>query len=591
MILKKFIFKQLKTRNMTKKILQLIVVLLLITQGVMAQTVDIDDVTRAPGNIEVPVNMLNYDDIGAITLSIAYDANLMEFTGINNIDPLFTGNWTTSANGSEITIIYVAPNNSGTTISGPAFSLQFSYSGGFTGNLLLRNYCEIANINMGIIPSTFTDGSVTQSAAVGAVSMTNLIESIGNTVDMPVNMFGTGFGAVEAITLLIAYDDMQLSYSGLAHSALSGVVANASNGILTINWVGSAQDFATAPVDVFDIQFVYNGGNGDVEFVSGCEIATTGSVLAADYTDGMVTATPGTATFTISTEVAEPGSTVVVPIVAASFGSIDIGSATLKMGFDNSLLSYVTYSAQQPTTGWVVNANNANGEITMQWSNALGTNYVDDNVVTLSFVYDIDTVGGEAFIEFVGGTVLTDLDLATIPVNLINGAVSNEQFYIVDGQLTYMGDDTRPVGTAGTSTTTVYLKNVADSTVAYTASTDAYGNYTFVDVAAGSYFLDATTDIDATWAYDVTDAYVIYGIGGTLTGLQYLAADVNEDGVDVTDAYIVYGSVTAGNVKVPAWTAPNWFFDGGIFTVSGDVTENFSAICSGDANGDFVPVP
>ena len=44
---------------MTKKLLQLVVVLLIAAQGVMAQSVEIDNVTVDPGDIAVQVDMLS----------------------------------------------------------------------------------------------------------------------------------------------------------------------------------------------------------------------------------------------------------------------------------------------------------------------------------------------------------------------------------------------------------------------------------------------------------------------------------------------------------------------------------------------------
>ena len=568
---------------MTKKILQLIVVLLLITQGVMAQTVDIDDVTRAPGNIEVPVNMLNYTDIGAITLSIAYDADLMEFMGINNIDPLFTGSWNTGTNGSEISIVYVAPTNSGTTISGPAFNLQFSYSGGFTGNLLINDYSEIADINMGLIPSTFIDGSVTQSAAVGAVSMTDLTETIGDAVSMPVNMGGTGFGEVSSITLLIAYDDMQLTYTGLANSVLSGVEDNASNGVITINWAGSAMDFTTA-MDIFDLEFTYNGGNAIVEFISGCEVVDVNlDVLAVDYTDGEVTATPGTASLTLSTVVGDSLDVVSVPVMAANFGDDVLGAITMEISYDNSLMDFTGITEQQ-LSGWVVSGNGS-GEITLNWTNDEGGTLTDASMLLLNFVFF--EIAGEAELMFEPGSIVKDINLDTYPVSFNSGIIITT--VTVSGQLTYNGDASKEIYPA-----TVYLKNSTTDAVMYTTTTDAAGDYEFDGVVNGSYYLDGETTIDATYAYDLIDAYYIYGVGGTLTGLQALAADVNEiGGVDIVDAYIVYGSYGGGTyVKVGAWTAPDWFFENTAVIVNdAAVSQDFGAIASGDANASFIPVP
>jgi len=596
MIFWKFIYKQLKTHNMIKKILQLVVVLIITAQGVMAQSVSIANEAYVPGNnIAVQVNMVVADDIGSISLDIEFDSDLMDFVGIDDTQ-LTSGTWIANQkDGNIVAIRYITPPNTGISINGKLLDILFAYKGGFSSDLIFDEAnCEITDDNLVVItPVTYTDGMVQQNATGAmAVSMpTDLVETIGNTINVPVTLV-SGTNTVEAITLKVAYNENELAFAGILDGAITGAVANANDGVVTINWIGSFNGTA----DLLDIQFVYNGGNADMEFIPGCEFTTAAAPLPVDYTDGLIKATPGTASLTISTEVAEPGSSVNVPIVAASFGSTDIGAATFNISFDNSLLSYVSYSAQQPETGWVVSASNANGEITMQWIDDSGINYVDDSVVTLSFVYDIDTIGGEALIEFMGGSTLTDVDLVTIPVSLNGGMVSNEVLYTVSGQLTYMGDVSRPVGTTSELIyTNVFLRNSGDETIAYTTGTDADGNYVFTDVAAGDYYLDAETTIDASESYITGDAYAVYAYtkttAGLTTDLQKLAADVNEDG-DITagDAYIIYGSIQASYYKNPAtWKAPEWIFDNTVFSVSSNLSQSFNAISSGNATGNFTP--
>ncbi|MCF6341183.1 MAG: cohesin domain-containing protein [Bacteroidales bacterium] len=571
---------------MLKKILQLVVVLLIAAPGVMAQTVQIDSVVEPPGAIRVQVDMLNYTDVAAITLYIGFDSDLMDFTSIDSTQ--LTGSWLANYNSSidKVVVTYTAtPTGSGYAINGKAFDLLFDYKGGFSTDLTLdTNMSEIANSSLAGIPTTYIDGFVEQTASLGTLSLDDLIDTVGNTVTMPLSMEGAGFDSVAGLTFKIGFDPFQLSYSGIVEDALTGVTASASGGMLTITWSGSGStmDF-TSLTHLLDIQFVYNGGEADVMFRPGCEIIDNNLVpVAFDYTNGTVTAIAGTATLDISDVGIAPGSAVNIPVVASDFGAEIVGSITMNIDYDASLLVYTGYTAQQ-LSGWVVNNNNP-GELSFQWSGS--STLADGDLVTLNFNYD--SAGGQADITFQPGTILKDVGFTTIPVNYLHGSVSS---YTVSGMLSYMGDASRPIATAGSSTSTVYLKNVADSSIAYTTAADANGDYTFNNIAAGSYFLDATTTIDATWAYDVTDAFIINGIGGTLTGLQALAADVNEDGsADASDAFIVYGSVVAGNVKVSSWTAPDWFFENPSVTVNTDVTQNFSAICSGDANGDFVPI-
>jgi len=591
-------FKQLNTQNMLKKILQLIVVLLITAQGVMAQTVQIASVTDPPGDVSVQVDMLGFTSangsVAAITLNIGFDSDLMDFTGISNTQ--LTGDWLANANGNTISISYTAsPTGTGYDINGKAFDLLFSYKGGFAGNLVFDvASCEIANSSLGSITATYVDGSITQSAAVGTVSMTTVTDTIGNTVSMPVTMQGAGFTSVSSFTFVMQYDNSELSYAGVTGSVVTGLTANANNGVLTIEWTGTAADFSSS-THLFDIEFVYNWGNAEVDFAPGCEV-DDGSLnpIAVDYTDGYINSVSSTRSLTIqnvgaSTDtIATP---VNVPVVAGGFTGDLVGALTLKFSYDDSKLAYTGYTAQQ-LTGWTVNSATS-GEVTFQWSNAAGAALADGNLITLNFNYD--TTGGLANVDFVGGTIIRDNNSASLPTSFTNGSVSN---FGVSGQLTYDTDGIHPIGTDGSLITKVYLRNSADSTIVDSTLTDANGNYAFTSVAVGSYFLDASTNIDAKWSYDVTDAYVIYGTYATLTGLRAQAANVNMNsgGADQTDAYIVYGSVNNGgtgtNIKVSSWVAPDWIFDNVTVTVStGSVSQDFGGICSGDANATFVPMP
>jgi len=580
---------------MLKRILQLIVVLLIAAQGVMAQTVQIESVTKPPGDIRVQVDMLSFTDVAAITLKIEFNSNLMEFIGIDSTQLI--GDWLANDNGDVIIVTYTAAAGSGYNINGKAFDLLFDYHGGFADSLMFdESGCEISNSSLGIISSSYVNGSVTQSAALGTVTMTDLVDTVENTVNMPINMEGAGFSSVGSITFKIAYDEFQLSYAGLVDDAITGATASANNGVLEIEWTaGTPMDFSSL-THLLDVQFVYHGGNADVAFVPGCEINDGNLVpIATDYTDGTVTAVAGTRTLTIATVDAPDDSIPVmvdVPVVATDFTDDTVGAVTMHLSFDNSRLEYAGF-INGTLSGWTVNYNNGDAEVTLEWSDAAGSLCLD-TIVTLKFNYD--TIGGDGEINFAPGTVIKDKYAATIPVNFVNGAISDGGSvvtYTVSGQLTYMGDVTRPIGTDGSISTTVYLRNTSDSTIAYFGGADADGNYSISGVLDGNYFIDASTTIDVTPAYDISDAFIIYGIGNTLTGLQALASDVNADNtVDMSDAFIVYGSVNAGNVKVASWIAPDWFFENTAVSVSGgDVTVDFSGIASGDANGDWVPMP
>jgi hypothetical protein len=500
----------------------------------------------------------------------------MDFTGIE--DTQLTGTWLANYNAGldKIVITYTADGLSGYPITGKLLDLKFRYKGGFSSPLVFDEAsCEINTSTLANVPSTYIDGSVSQSSADGTVSMADLIDqTIGNTLLMPVTIAGTtGFDAVDAITLKVGYDPAQVTFAGVVENAITGVSANAANGVLTIIWSGAATDLTSATL--LDIKFVYYGGVADIDFVPGCEISSGLILLPTSYDDGSFTPKTETASLTISDVGSTAGNSVSVPIVAAGFGASNLGAITLYVSYDNAL-TFTGYTAQQ-LTGWgPVNA--SGGVISIVWTGTGGPTIADGNLLTLNFNYG----GGLADIAFEPGSEVKSVNAVTIPVSFNDGSV--DASYSVSGMLSYNGDGVRGIYPA-----TVYLKDQATDFIVYTTTTDANGDYSFTDVLAGSYYLDATTTIDGSQAYDISDAFDIAFIGPTLTGLQALAADVDlVGGIDITDAFHVANScpaISPSYVKVAEWIAPDWIFENPtVNVVNSNISQYFGGICSGDAN-------
>jgi len=568
----------IKTNPMRNKIFYIIILLLSGILGVNAQTVQIEDAVEAPGQITVQVDMLNYTDVAAITLYLDFDSDLLEFVGID--DEQLTGNWYSNFNeitGQAIITYQATPFGTGYPINGKAFDLVFNYAGGFSSDIAFdTDFCEIADGDLQAITTTYVDGSVSQSASLGEVSMDDLTQPIGNTILMPITMEGTGlFNAVDAFTFIISFDNTELAFAGITQYAATGIIANEDDGVLTLTWTSAtAQDFTTLTT-LLTVNFVYYGGTSDVEFLPVSEVSSGLTLLATDYVDGTVTPQAQSASLTIETVEADSGDVVNVPIIADDITQT-LGSISLSFDFDDDKLDYGNYTANQ-LSGWIVNENN--GTVTITWSSGTGSTITDGDLITLNFLYH----GGVAELNFNPGNEIKTTNLVNVPVDYIDGFVSDLK---VSGTVKYVSGDVIP-------NTTVYLKSPDGLTTYGSDVADASGNFEILGAVPGSYILDASTTANATYSYDLTDAFIIFGTGGSLTGLYLLAGDVNEDAsADMTDAFIVYGSFLAGNVKVVSWIAPDWMFENpSVVVVNDDVVQNFEGICSGDANGDFVPVP
>jgi len=406
---------------MNKKIYHLILLLLFAASGVMAQTVKIHDVTVAPGEIEVQVDMNDFTGpdkmVSSIYLIINYDEDLLSFNGITNTQ--ISGSWVANATNGKIYITYNSPSfGSGVNIDGKLLDLMLSYNGGFTASLDFAAGCEIADPDLAGIPTTFLDGSVTQSSTSNTVTMVSPPDPVlvGTTATIPVKIVGPD--NVDAITLKIVYDPDQLVYTGKEEFAITNVVANASGGILTLNWDGAVMDF-TSETTLLNLEFTYNGGgNAPLNFVPGCEITFDGSPFPVNYENAIIVPEISDAKLTIETIEGTPGTNVTLNVDAEQFGSTEVGAITLKIGFDAAQLTYTGFTPYQPTSGWNWTVSASGDVLTLQRQELGGFQITDGLVVDISFDYH---GGGAAPVVFSAGTILETTGFATIPVELNSG--------------------------------------------------------------------------------------------------------------------------------------------------------------------------
>ncbi|NOU46317.1 MAG: hypothetical protein HOO86_04555 [Bacteroidales bacterium] len=418
---------------MNKRIYLLILVLMLVIGGVKAQTVDIYDITATPGAILVQVDMLNYTDVGAISLYIDYDADLLSFTGITSTT--LSGTWLSSAAYGQITITYTAPPLTGYPINGKLLDLKFNYSGGFASALSLTNDCEIANRYLAPITSTFINGSVsndpninTYTGAVGFMSGT--VQQVGDIIDWPLIIQGnpaiTGaFSAINSITLHLTYDPVILTYQNFEwNPAYTGYTVTGGAGVVDIAWTSATpQDFNSITILTL-LKFMYNGvGDATLAFQSGSMVTsgtTTQNTFFVDGVIGINPAGPFDGALTISSVGALQGDVnVEVPVVASGFTAPDIGVISLNINFDPAKLTYKSYTANQ-FSGWVVNQSPA-GTLNISRSNPTGVSIADGPLVTLKFDYLVST---QADISFVGGTAVQTNWFDNISVDLTDGFIS-----------------------------------------------------------------------------------------------------------------------------------------------------------------------
>lgn len=118
-------------------------------------------VLACPGDlISIPINVVDCNDVGEITLNLDYDPSVLIFQGYVNLHPALSfGTGFVNAFGGQI--IYIWFNTSAANVgTGVLIEFQFTYLGGSCILNWDTATSEYKRLNGSIIPALFFDGSV-----------------------------------------------------------------------------------------------------------------------------------------------------------------------------------------------------------------------------------------------------------------------------------------------------------------------------------------------------------------------------------------------------------------------------------------------
>lgn len=403
---------------MNRKIYLLLTVLLAWSFNLKAQTAQIESVTATPGSavsfdIDVaglPVN------VGAVSLFIGYDPNVLTFTGSTPGDPEFAGYYINNmAASSQVGIQWTDPY--GADINGTILTLNFQYSAlGGSCDLTFDAGCEFTDIALNPIPVTYTNGSIGPNAGVATITIDELLATAG-----PVAIGVTGAGFTQdagAVTLYIAFDPAVLDFTGYS-STLTAVLVNGNNTTGMISVAYSNTTGQTLNTQFLTLNFAYDGtGPSEFVFTGNCEVAYTDLTTAVvSFDNGLIEPLASAYQLTIGDLVTTPGGTVNIPITAAGYDPNLMGAITLNIGFNPAHLDFLNI-----TDGTITGASaylSSEGLIGITWSNAGGA-LIDGTLLTLNFDYNF----GASAITFEGGCELTDIGLVPFPTTYNDGSIA-----------------------------------------------------------------------------------------------------------------------------------------------------------------------
>ncbi len=279
-------------------------------------------------------------------------------------------------------------------------------------------------------------------AQTTTLSLPVMTATPGENITVPLTV--TNFNNIGAISLVINFDEVSLSYVTTQNTASSiNLVANATSGSLSLAWFDAS---GSNPLNVGDgtlaeLVFKYTGGTSDLLFdTAQSEIAdATGEVISVTFENGHIRPAEGVTTVSLPVLEVPAGTQVRVPVLVSSFN--DVGAISLKINFDQSILSFVNLENAPEGVNFTVNA--AGGILSLAWFDVTGT-----TPLTLA-----DTTLVEILFDFSAGS--SDLNFITEESEIASSSGDPIETTFVNGMIV---EKTTSVESSPTKARTFFLE-------------------------------------------------------------------------------------------------------------------------------------
>lgn len=323
------------------------IILILCTSWTLARgqtaTATIDDHAATSGQIVIPVEVTDFNNVGAITINIAYDQNVASYDSFQNaaLSGMLVNAYPSGSNyiiGISWTATY-----SGSTVNGTLLELVMNYNSGTTELAFQESTCEITDFDGNIIPVVYDDGSIfpDEVVPVAIEDMTN--QTPITTIQVPINVDFSGVSSgVGSFNFEIEYDETYLDFQQLTNTFESGIQVNqlSNPSRIALIWAGSSGSFLNGKL--LDMEFTYYGSTTELTFLpEACNISDFNAVtLNGAYTNGTISQDPATSTgVTIATIQAQAGTEILLPITVDNFNNV--GAFTYNIQFNTQYLEFI----------------------------------------------------------------------------------------------------------------------------------------------------------------------------------------------------------------------------------------------------------
>jgi len=456
-----------------------------------------------------------------------------------------------------------------------------------------------------LLPANVDNGSFDNCVATSLLTYTvtpNTFNCSNRGLNICTLTVSDGLNSASATCNVTVVDNLAPIISGLPTGTVS-IPGYGNSCSANYSWNASATDNCGVPtltsVPAYDPCRIYTAGNP----VTYTYTATDGSgnITTQSFTISVQNANcPSVATRTAVTLDIPATDTCMENIItvgvnlrnyAGNILSNRLGAFSLVIDYDGSRLT--------PTSGTPYLANlissipladlsyslQAPSSIRIAWSGSSGIDICNKDTKLFDLRFNTSCNSGNASVsfnnQFTGNNELALTNATVIPnVQFVGASTDLKLCKGVRGKVSY-------ANTAGTALSGVTLSIGGNS-----ASTNSFGNFSVCgnNLTLGqSYPLTYSSSVSPPWlGANATDAANVrchvLGSCATLTGINYLAADVNSDGsVNVTDALSIQRRFAGLSNSFPAgdwvYSVPNILFNTAV------VTRNIQALNTGDVNG------
>ena len=472
-------------KTLIRKLIPLIFII--IVPGIVnAQiTTTAGTVTSCPGEIVVPINVTNCNNVGAISLMLNYQNTVLTYLGYQNLNAaLNTGFLIVNSTGSKV-IISWASTTAANIGTGTLMQLRFTaipgtsslnWDTGIPGN------CEYSDVMGNVISSTYVNGTATiNQPPLINTQPTDKTALVGQNTSFSISAIATGISWIWQLST-----NGGSSYSDLSNNSTYSGVTTATLGITSV----------TLAMNGYKYRCIVSGT---------CTPSVTSNGASLTVINPITTTLPTTSVC--------PGN-IVVPVTVTNF--TPVAAFSLVFSYNTSVLTYTGYqNLNGNLSGGSFVANAAGGSVYLTWSRTTAATITSGSIVELLFSAATGTSNLTWDTQSTGNCEYSDLNGNLITSVFVNGAITTY------GLPTILTHPTNKTIAKGQNTSFSITASGSGLTYLWQVSTNGGGLYT--DLTNGGYYSNVTTPtINITGAQLALSGYLYRcRVSGNCTPIAY----------------------------------------------------------------------